>query len=150
MHFFDLLARPRSPQNSNPSRNLTWCRSKFARSSAPGALVVPPQIWEFHDADTKGVPAKSRVEGWTDVERLTCEDIQRGTAVVAQVAHLPSQPHAGHDLRCKSGPCAREGFVLDAVGWKQVCPIVRKQEVDRADQLSRLSSRSASSSTSVP
>src|SRR5262249_8760865 len=73
--------------------------------------------------------------GWTDVERLTRENVQRGTAVVAQVAHLPSQPHAGHDPRRKSGPCAREGFVLDAVGWKQACPIVCKLEVDRADQV---------------
>src|SRR5262249_21905772 len=122
-------------QNSNLSRNLTWCRSKFARSTAPGALVVPLQIWGVPRCRHEGVPAKSRVEGWADVERLPCEDIQRGPAVVAQVAHLPSKPRAGHDLRCKSGPCAREGFVLDAVGWKQVCPIVRKQEVDRADQL---------------
>src|SRR5215831_17921060 len=102
MHFFDLLARPRSPQNSNPSRNLTWCRSKFARSSAPGALVVPPQIWEFHDADTKGVPAKSRVEGWTDVERLTCEDIQRGTAVAGSASPLQATRRARPALQERS------------------------------------------------
>src|SRR5215467_984288 len=47
-------------QNSNPKRNLTWRRSKFARSSAPDAVVALPQIWNSHAIETKAFPS-SRV-----------------------------------------------------------------------------------------
>jgi hypothetical protein len=43
----------RQSQKLTPSRNLTWCRSKFVKSSAPPSTAVVPQACMFQAAESQ-------------------------------------------------------------------------------------------------